>query len=178
MDRSSVERILGGMKGTLLSQFPDSLQEETLEEYAQQALPSSSPAEREDWKRYWREQIWRKSERLRFETERQEPAIRIGTERPEHASAPAGPPCGEGLAEAGQLPVRAKTPSDWLTECKVFAKTRSHERQAELMGIERSVYFDLKAGRRVGDATYIKAAQYITAHYGLCTAPDLKPPTD
>jgi hypothetical protein len=46
------------------------------------------------------------------------------------------------------------------------------------MGIERSVYFDLKAGRRVGDATYIKAAQYITAHYGLCTAPDLKPPTD
>jgi hypothetical protein len=70
MDRSSVERILGGMKGTLLSQFPDSLQEETLEKYAQQALPSSSPAEREDWKRYWREQIWRKGERLRFDHER------------------------------------------------------------------------------------------------------------
>ena len=60
----------------------------------------------------------------------------------------------------------------------MFAKTRSHERQAELMGIERSVYYDLKAGRRVGDATYIKAAQYITAHYALCTVPNLKPPTD
>jgi hypothetical protein len=177
MDRSSIERTLAS-KLAVLNRMPGGFQEQHLENCAQQALPTGSQAEREEFKRYWREQIWRKGEQLRFETERQERAIRIGTERPERASAPAGPPCGEGLAEAVQLPVRAKTPNAWLTECKVFAKTRSHERQAELMGIERSVYFDLKAGRRVGDATYIKAAQYITAHYGLCTAPDLKPPTD
>jgi hypothetical protein len=178
MDRSSVERILGGMKGTLLSRFPESLQEEALEKYVQQALPTGSQAEREEFKRYWREQIWRKGEKLRFETERKERPIRIGTERPKHSSAPARPLFGEGLAEAVQLPVKGKTPNAWLTECKVFAKTRSHERQAELMGIERSVYYELKAGRRVGDATYIKAAQYITARYAPCTAADLKPPTD
>lgn len=117
----------------------DNIRESTLESYAQKALPDGTPAEREEYKRYWREQIWRE----------------------------------RGEAPKGEAPKTRKTAAEWLEECKVHCKTRSHERQAELMGIERSVYYDLKAGKRVSAATRIKAANYITAKYLLCTASDL-----
>lgn len=142
MDRSSVERILGGPKGLLLTYLPGDLAETALESYAAAALPQGTEAERAEFKRYWREQIWRQRDR---------PA---------------------------QHPAKSKTAKDWLNECKVHTKVRSQESQADKMRIERSVYFKLKAGRRVSPETYIKAANYVTAHYAPCSVDDLKPPAD
>ncbi|MGD0670087.1 MAG: hypothetical protein ABSB23_21335 [Bryobacteraceae bacterium] len=70
---------------------------------------------------------------------------------------------------------RRKTPDEVLTEFKVNEGIPSHELVAERLGLERSVYFEMKAGRKVSTGTYIKAAQIIG-----CTADDLKPcwPTD
>jgi hypothetical protein len=63
-----------------------------------------------------------------------------------------------------------KTPAQLLTGYKVAKKIRTHELVAESLGLERSVYFDLKASRRVSEETYIKAA------LGLgCSPDDLKP---
>ena len=62
-----------------------------------------------------------------------------------------------------------KTPSERLTEYKVSNKLRTHDLVAEKLGLERSVYFELKAGRKVSEETYIKAA------HGLgCSVDDLK----
>jgi len=160
MSRSSVERILGGTKGTLLTYLPGGLLESSLEKYALDALPKATAGERTEFIRYWRDQIWRQRERL------------------DRASTRAGQPFQAPLTEATKAKPPVKTPATWLEECKVHTKVRSHERQAELMCIERSVYFDLKKGRKVGDATYIKAAQYITEPYAPCMVHDLKPPAD
>lgn len=71
---------------------------------------------------------------------------------------------------APALPSNRKTPSQLLMEYKVNKKIRTHELVADALGLERSVYFDLKAGRRVSEETYVKAA------LGLeCTPDDLKP---
>ena len=51
-----------------------------------------------------------------------------------------------------------KAPAQLLTEYKVSKRIRTHELVAEDLGLERSVYFDLKAGKRVSEETYIKAA--------------------
>jgi hypothetical protein len=67
-------------------------------------------------------------------------------------------------------PKAHKTPSERLTEYKVLKKIRTHELVAEGLGLERSVYFDLKAGRKVSEETYIKAARAIG-----CSPEDLKP---
>jgi hypothetical protein len=67
-------------------------------------------------------------------------------------------------------PAKARlTNSARLTEYKVKKAIRTHELVAENLGLERSVYFDLKAGRRVSEETYIKTALAIG-----CTADDLK----
>ena len=63
-----------------------------------------------------------------------------------------------------------KTPSRRLTEYKVLKKIRTHDVVAEALGLERSVYFDLKAGRKVSEETYVKAALAIG-----CSPDDLKP---
>jgi hypothetical protein len=63
-----------------------------------------------------------------------------------------------------------KTPAQLLTEYKVAKKIRTHELVAESLGLDRSVYFDLKAGRRVSEDTYIKAALCLG-----CSPDDLKP---
>ena len=63
-----------------------------------------------------------------------------------------------------------KTASELLTESKITKKFKTHEKQAEAMGIERSVYFDLKAGRKVGEESYIRAARIVG-----CKPEDLKP---
>ena len=63
-----------------------------------------------------------------------------------------------------------KTPSQRLTEYKVLKKIRTHELVADVLGLERSVYFELKAGRKVSEETYIKAALAIG-----CSPDDLKP---
>ena len=47
---------------------------------------------------------------------------------------------------------------------------RTHELVAVDLGLERSVYFDLKAGRKVSEETYIKAALRLG-----CSPDDLKP---
>jgi hypothetical protein len=57
-----------------------------------------------------------------------------------------------------------------LTEYKVLKKIRTQELVAEDLGLERSVYFDLKAGKKVAEETYIKAALRLG-----CSADDLKP---
>jgi hypothetical protein len=57
-----------------------------------------------------------------------------------------------------------------ILEYKVLNKIRTHDLVAEKLGLERSVYFDLKAGRKVGEETYIKAALVIG-----CSRDDLKP---
>src|SRR2546425_2232154 len=44
------------------------------------------------------------------------------------------------------------------------------EKLAEMMGIERSVYFDMKKGKRVREEVYVKAARFIG-----CEPSDLKP---
>lgn len=63
-----------------------------------------------------------------------------------------------------------KTPAQLLTEYKVSKRIRTHELVAEDLDLERSVYFDLKAGKRVSEETYIKAALRIG-----CSPCDLKP---
>jgi hypothetical protein len=63
-----------------------------------------------------------------------------------------------------------KTPSQRLIEYKVVKKIRTHDLVAEALGLERSVYFDLKAGRKVSEETYVKAALTIG-----CSPDDLKP---
>jgi hypothetical protein len=63
-----------------------------------------------------------------------------------------------------------KTASELLTESKITNKFRTHEKQAEAMGLERSVYFDLKAGRKVGEECYVRAARVVG-----CKPGDLKP---
>jgi hypothetical protein len=72
-----------------------------------------------------------------------------------------------------------KPPSELLTECAVrttvCSGTPSHNHQADKIGIHRTVYYDLKAGRRVSEATYTKVALYLTEHGVPCTARDLKP---
>ncbi len=70
---------------------------------------------------------------------------------------------------------RRKTPDEILTEFKVKEDIPSHEQVAERLGLERSVYFEMKAGRKVSTETYVKAAMVIG-----CTPDELKPwwPTD
>jgi hypothetical protein len=68
-------------------------------------------------------------------------------------------------------PERRKTPEQVILEYKVLNKIRTHELVAEKLGLERSVYFELKAGRRVSAETYVKAALAIG-----CSPNDLKPP--
>jgi hypothetical protein len=86
---------------------------------------------------------------------------------------------GTGVAEPGEQPKmaplertvsKARTASERLTEFKVKKRIRTHEKVAEGLGLERSVYFDLKAGRKVSEETYIKAALAIG-----CSPDDLKP---
>jgi hypothetical protein len=72
-------------------------------------------------------------------------------------------------ASRGPKPAR-KTASELLTESKITNKFKTHEKQAETMGIERSVYFDLKAGRKVSEESYIRAARIVG-----CKPEDLKP---
>jgi len=67
-------------------------------------------------------------------------------------------------------PENRKPPDQLLTEYKVKEKLRTHEKVAERLGLERSVYFDLKAGRKVSQETYVKAAMGIG-----CSVDDLKP---
>ena len=73
-------------------------------------------------------------------------------------------------------PARKKTPKEWLDECKLGTRVRTHEEQSHLMNIEYSTYYDLRAGRRVSDTVLIKAADYISKSNkcGPCTAFDLK----
>jgi hypothetical protein len=68
------------------------------------------------------------------------------------------------------LPKARKTPSERLTEYKVLKPIRTQELVAVDLGLERSVYFDLKAGRKVSEETYIKAALRLG-----CSPDDLKP---
>jgi hypothetical protein len=70
---------------------------------------------------------------------------------------------------AGVKPSR-KTPAQLLNENKVKKRIRTQELVAEDLGLERSVYFDLKAGRKVCEETYVKAALHIG-----CSPGDLKP---
>jgi hypothetical protein len=63
-----------------------------------------------------------------------------------------------------------KTASEWLTASKITNKFKTHEKQAEAMGLERSVYFDLKAGRKVSEESYIRAARVVG-----CDPKDLMP---
>jgi hypothetical protein len=78
------------------------------------------------------------------------------------------------LTERNQLRKPAagarKTASEWLTESKITNGFKSHERQAEAMGLERSVYFELKAGRKVSEESYIRAARFLG-----CDPKDLMP---
>jgi hypothetical protein len=69
-----------------------------------------------------------------------------------------------------RVPKERKTPKQVILEYKVRNKIRTHELVAEKLGLERSVYFDLKAGRKVGEETYVKAALVIG-----CSPDDLKP---
>ena len=64
--------------------------------------------------------------------------------------------------------VRATSSSNH--EYKVLKPIRTHELVAVDLGLERSVYFDLKAGRKVSEETYIKAALRLG-----CSPDDLKP---
>jgi hypothetical protein len=68
------------------------------------------------------------------------------------------------------LPSNRKTPSELLTEHKVKNRIKTHEKVAEALGLERSVYFDLKAGRKVSEETYLKAARRLG-----CSTDELKP---
>ena len=70
----------------------------------------------------------------------------------------------------GSRAVSRKTPSERLTEYKVLKTIRTHELVAEALGLDRSVYFDLKAGRKVSEETYVKAALALG-----CSVDDLKP---
>jgi hypothetical protein len=74
----------------------------------------------------------------------------------------------EMLALATKAP--RKSPSQLLTEFKVANKIGTHEKVAERLGLERSVYFDLKAGKKSSEETRIKAARVIG-----CSPDDLKP---
>jgi hypothetical protein len=87
MDRSSVERILGGMKGTLLTYLPGG-PEEALERYALLALPTGTDAERIEFRRQWREQIWRQRECLDPASARAARPFR----KPSTVAMPADPP--------------------------------------------------------------------------------------
>jgi hypothetical protein len=59
-------------------------------------------------------------------------------------------------------PEKSKKPTaEILLEYKLSNKIRTHEKVAETLGLERSVYFDLKAGRKVSEETRHKAAQKI-----------------
>jgi hypothetical protein len=52
-----------------------------------------------------------------------------------------------------------KTPKELLEDVRRHKYPKmSKERFAETIGIERSVFFDLQAGRRVSEETYRKAA--------------------
>jgi len=86
------------MKGTLLTYFPGGSLEGALEKYALEALPKGTATERTEFKRYWREQIWRQRECL------------------DRESARAGHPFRRPLTEAMQAPPPAKTPKDWLAD--------------------------------------------------------------
>jgi hypothetical protein len=67
-------------------------------------------------------------------------------------------------------PKKVKTPAQRLTEYKVLKKIRTQDLVAEALDLERSVYFELKAGRKVSEETYVKAALGIG-----CSPDDLKP---
>ena len=62
-----------------------------------------------------------------------------------------------------------KSPSQRLIEYKILKKIRTHELVADDLGLERSVYFDLKRGRKVSDETYTRAALKLD-----CRPEDLK----
>jgi hypothetical protein len=82
------------------------------------------------------------------------------------ASAPRKPEVQSGGSEARR---HSKTTSERLTEYKVSHKLRTHDLVAEKLGLERSVYFELKGGRKVSQETYLKAAQALG-----CSVDDLK----
>jgi len=62
--------------------------------------------------------------------------------------------------EAREPKLARKTPKDLLDMARKKHPRLSKERFAEKMGIERSVYFDLQAGRPVSEETYQKASNF------------------
>ena len=63
-----------------------------------------------------------------------------------------------------------KSPEQLLIEYKVRNRIRTHDLVAEDLGLDRSVYFKLKGGRKVSEETYVKAALCLG-----CSPDDLKP---
>jgi hypothetical protein len=57
-----------------------------------------------------------------------------------------------------------------LNEYKVLKRIRTHQLVADDLDLERSVYFELKGGRKVSEETYLKAALRLG-----CSPDDLKP---
>jgi hypothetical protein len=62
-----MQAIPSGKVKILAHRASDSIRESALESYAQKALPNGTAAEREEYKRYWRDQIWRAGDSLRAE---------------------------------------------------------------------------------------------------------------
>jgi hypothetical protein len=75
-----------------------------------------------------------------------------------------------GASPPSNIAEKRKTPQQVILKYKVLNKIRTHEQVADKLGLERSVYFELKAGRRVSEETYVKAALVIG-----CRVDDLKP---
>ena len=71
---------------------------------------------------------------------------------------------------AGRRSSSRKSPEQLLIEYKVRKRIRTHDLVAEDLGLERSVYFKLKGGRKVSEETYVKAALCLG-----CSPDDLKP---
>jgi len=100
------------------------------------------------------------------------PAELIQRQAAEPLAAPSEP-LSEQLEDSSQTPQPAKgrkTPEQVILEYKVLNKIRTHELVAEKLQLERSVYFEMKAGRKVSEETYVKAALVIG-----CSPDDLKP---
>lgn len=124
MDRSSIERFLGGMKGTLLTYMTGDLRENALESYAVAALPTGTQAERTEFKLYWREQIWKQRECL----DRESALVRESARKTAEAPAVADP----SGKRAGRRERRSKDPRLQKLRDKVREMHKAKVTQAEM----------------------------------------------
>lgn len=179
--KASVEASLAN-KLLIMSMMPPGVREQTLEGYANKALPHGSEQERNEFKRYWRAQLHRerehsdreREERSEREAEQQLRMLESNTVKPhKDLEGDGSEPLHERLSAHGsdrEPPVQPKSPKKFVDSVKRL-QPRSYEKLASTIGISKdTLYAITKESRWVTDDKYEQVAKFCK-----CTVEDLHP---